>query len=164
MSESRIIIYGNAGSWKTTMARAVAQEFSVPRLCLDQIAWAASGVRMPIEESIALLDAFMTEHSGWVIEGCYGDLVEAAVPRCTELRFLNPGVEVCIAHARQRPWEPEYCSSPEEQARLLEPLIDFVRQYETRQDEYGLARHREIFEAFTGPKREYAVPKEPRTK
>jgi len=30
-----------------------------------------------------------------------------------------------------------------------------VRQYDTRDDEYGLARHRAIFDGFAGPKREY---------
>jgi hypothetical protein len=30
-----------------------------------------------------------------------------------------------------------------------------VRQYDTRDDEYGLARHRAIFDGFTGRKHEY---------
>lgn len=33
----------------------------------------------------------------WVIEGCYGDLILAALPSRTELRFLNPGIEACVA-------------------------------------------------------------------
>jgi len=31
-------------------------------------------------------------------------------------------------------------------------LLDWVREYETRADEYSLARHRELFEGFRGPK------------
>lgn len=155
MSSTRILIYGNAGSGKTTMARIVAREFSIPHLSLDDICWASTGVRLPLSESIEALQAFIAEHVDWVIDGCYGDLVEAALPYCSELRFLNPGIEACVRNCRSRPWEPSYCSSPEEQARLLEPVIEFVRQYETRQDEYSLVRHRAIFEAFTGPKREY---------
>jgi adenylate kinase family enzyme len=152
----RVVIYGNAGSGKTTMAREVAAEFGVPHLCLDHIAWAAAGIRRPLRESLHELETFIAANPGWVIEGCYGDLLEAALPHCSELRFLNPGAETCVAHARARPWEPSYCESPEEQQRLLEPLIDFIRGYETRQDEYSLARHRAIFDAFAGPKREYA--------
>lgn len=151
MSARRIIVYGNAGSGKTTMARRLG----LPLLSLDHIAWSASVVRAPLAESLAALDAFMAEHDEWVIEGCYGDLIEHAAPRCTELRFLNPGVETCIANARARPWEPSYCESPEEQQRLLEPLIDFIRAYETSADEYGLARHRAIFDAHNGPKHEH---------
>lgn len=155
MSTNRIVIYGNAGSGKTTMARVVAREFSLTHLSLDDICWASTGVRLPLSESIEALQGFISKHEQWVIDGCYGDLVEAALPYCSELRFLNPGIEACVRNCRSRPWEPSYCSSPEEQARLLEPVIEFVRQYENRQDEYSLARHRAIFEAFTGPKREY---------
>lgn len=155
MRTSRIVIYGNAGSGKTTMARAVAAKFGVAHLSLDDICWAAEGVLLPLSERIAALETFIAEHSGWVIDGCYGDLVEAALPHCSELRFLNPGIDVCINNCRSRPWDASYCESPEQQARLLEPLIEFVRQYEIRQDEFSLARHRAIFDAFTGPKREY---------
>jgi hypothetical protein len=153
MEERRIIVYGNAGSGKTTMARRLA----LPCLCLDHIAWGSSAVRRPLSESIAALEAFIASHREWVIEGCYGDLVEVALPHCSELCFLNPGIEACVANCRSRPWEPSYCESPEEQQRLLGPLIDFVRAYETRTDEYGLARHRHIFALFAGPKREHTT-------
>ena len=155
MSAPRIIIYGNAGSGKTTMARQVSEELGVPRLPLDNVAWGAEAVRQPLADSLAALKAFMDANAGWVIEGCYGDLVAAALPSCTELRFLNPGVEVCVANSLERPWDPEYCASPEDQQRYLAPLLEFVRQYPTRQDEYGLARHRAIFDGFAGTKREY---------
>lgn len=155
MDATRIVIYGNAGSGKTTMARIVAREFSLSHLSLDDICWAATGVRLPLSESIEALQTFISKHAEWVIDGCYGDLVEAALPYCSELRFLNPGIEACVRNCGSRPWEPSYCSSPEEQARLLEPVIEFVRQYETRQDEYSLARHRAIFDGFNGSKREY---------
>ena len=151
MGERRVVIYGNAGSGKTTMARSLG----LPVLGLDDIAWAATGVRMPLADSLVALKEFIATHPEWVVEGCYGDLVEAAAAHCTELRFLNPGAEVCVANARRRPWEPGYCTSPEEQQRLLGPLIEFIRGYETVADEYGLTRHRAIFAAHRGPKREY---------
>ncbi len=151
MGERRVVVYGNAGSGKTTMARSLG----LPRLSLDTIAWAEPGVRATPADSRARLKQFIAGHTEWVIEGCYGDLIEAAVPHCTELRFLNPGTEVCIANAHRRPWTPEYCASPEDQQRFLAPLIKFIREYETVASEYGLTRHRAIFAAFAGPKREY---------
>ena len=155
MDAQRIVIYGNAGSGKTTMARQLVREFGLAHLSLDDICWAAVGIRKPLPESIADLEAFIAAHAEWVIDGCYGDLVEAALSHCSELRFLNPGIEVCVRNCRSRPWEASYCSSPEEQQRLLEPLIAFVREYETRTDEFSLARHRGLFAAFSGRKREY---------
>jgi adenylate kinase family enzyme len=157
MRAPRILIYGNAGSGKTTLARKFAAERNVARLPLDSIAFAQEAQRRPIEESVAELKAFVAANPGWVIEGCYGDLVEAALPFCTELHFLNPGVETSVANSLKRPWDPEYCASPEDQQRYLAPLHDFIRQYVTRQDEYGLARHRAIFDGFAGVKREYVT-------
>jgi len=89
------------------MARAVAVELGVEHLDLDLIAWDAPGERRSPAASVALLEEYFATHDAWVVEGCYGDLVEAALPYCTELRFLNPGVEGCIAHCRARPWEQE---------------------------------------------------------
>jgi hypothetical protein len=58
-------------------------------------------------------------HVNWGIEGCYGELVEAAASRATKLVFLNPGLEGCLANNAQRPWEPHKCASPEEQHTVL---------------------------------------------
>lgn len=156
MTERRILIFGNSGSGKTTMAGALQEEHGLPHLDLDAVAWAEPGERLPLAESVAALQAFQRSHPSWVIEGSYGSLVKAALPSCTELRFLNPGVEACVANCRNRPWEPEKYASPAEQDVRLAFLLDWVRDYETREDEYGLAYHRAIFEAFEGDKREYA--------
>lgn len=52
MSERRIIIYGNAGAGKTTMARELQSEYDLPLLLLDSIAWSDVAVRRPLEKSI----------------------------------------------------------------------------------------------------------------
>lgn len=151
----RIVLLGNAGSGKSTMARRLIGARDVPRLSMDEIAWGEGAERRPLEESLAALRAFFAQNGSWIAEGCYGDLVEAALPHCTELRFLNPGVEVCVGHCLRRPWEPEKFPSAEAQQAMLGDLIAFVRAYDTRDDEYGLGRHRALFDAFPGPKREY---------
>ena len=38
---------------------------------------------------------------------------------------------------------------------MLDVLIQWVRAYESRDDEYGLKRHRHVFDTFTGAKKEY---------
>jgi adenylate kinase family enzyme len=151
----KIILLGNAGAGKSTMARRLIGSGNIPRLSLDEIAWDQGTRRKPLTESLVLLSEFLSLNEQWVIEGCYGDLIEAALSHCTELRFLNPGIETCVAHCHNRPWEDSKFSSPEEQNAMLGQLIQWVKEYETRDDEFGLKRHRQIFDSFSGPKREY---------
>ena len=107
---------------------------------------------------MALCEAAIAEHADWVIEGCYADIIQALLPHCDQLLFLNPGVAACLAHCRQRPWEPEKFASAEAQAEHLPVLLDWVASYPQRTDEYGLAAHRAVFSAFGGPKQELRLP------
>jgi hypothetical protein len=161
-------VFGNSGSGKTTLARVLTSQYGLAHLDLDSLAWDSSGVqvqtmtlddwaafvprRRSLTESASTIRDFIHEHSEWVIEGCYGDLLEQVLPYASEVRFLNPGVEACIANCRARPWEPEKYPSKEAQDQKLDFLLDWVREYESRADEYSLARHRELFEGFRGPK------------
>lgn len=156
----KVVLLGNAGAGKSTLAKTLIGGRSIARLSLDEIAWNEGPERKPLAESLALLGDFLGRHDDWVVEGCYSDLVEAALPHCDELRFLNPGVDVCVAHCHARPWEPEKFPTPEAQKEMLQDLITWVRAYPTRGDECGLARHRRLFEDFHGPKREYRAVSE----
>ena len=110
----RTLIFGNSGSGKSTLARRLAGQHGLPHLDLDAIVWEPGqvAVQRPPEAIAASLREFLEQHDRWVIEGCYGELVEAAAPRCTELVFLNPGREACLANNRRRPWEPHKYDSP----------------------------------------------------
>ena len=138
------------------MARALAKQHALVHLDLDSVAWSSPGVRRDTAGSLAEIDRFLARHDAWVIEGCYADLMDPILSAATEVRFLNPGVEACIANCRARPWEPGKYSSPEEQDAKLAFLLDWVRGYETRDDEYSLKAHRALFDRFRGRKREIA--------
>jgi adenylate kinase family enzyme len=148
----RIVVFGNSGSGKTTLARVLTSRYGLAHLDLDSLAWDSPGVRRSPKESAGAIRDFIDENAEWVIEGCYGDLLKQVLPYASEVRFLNPGVEACIANCRARPWEREKYHSKEAQDQKLEFLLDWVREYESRTDEYSLARHRELFEGFRGPK------------
>lgn len=89
------------------------------------------------------------------MEGCYSDLIEAAIPHCTELHFLNPGIERCVANCRKRFDDWEKHRRAEDERSPLEELLPWVRDYENRRDEFSLARHRAIFDSFAGTKTEH---------
>lgn len=151
----RIVIFGNSGSGKTTLAQRLAAELALPHLDLDSLAWAPGPTRRPLGESVGEIRAFTDREPAWVVEGCYADLLEAVLPLATEVRFLNPGVEACVENCRARPWEPHKYASKEEQDAKLDFLVGWVREYEVRQDEYSLAAHRRLFDAFAGRKVEH---------
>ncbi|NBD17713.1 MAG: shikimate kinase [Cyanobacteria bacterium] len=114
--------------------------------------------RRPLAESIAEAKTFIETNESWLIEGCYADILEPLLPYCKKLIFLNPGVESCVSHCKARPWEPEKFESKEAQDKNLENLIQWVRSYNIRDDEYGLKRHRALYDAFSGEKYEFNHP------
>lgn len=155
----RVILLGNAGAGKSTLSRRLVAEKPAVRLSLDEVAFQGGIERRPLADSISDVRRFVAANESWILEGCYADIIEPVLGDCDELIFLNPGVEACVAHCRARPWEPEKFRSSREQDDNLENLIEWVRSYESREDEYGLRRHRELFESFRGKKREFDDPR-----
>ena len=154
----RILIYGNSGSGKTTMARQLAEAHGLAWLSLDDIAWSSkreTPVRRPLADCGKVVTEFMEAHLNWVMDGCYGDLIALGLTACTELRFLNPGVEACLDNCRERPWEPDKYPSKEAQDAMLEVLTDWVKAYPERDDDCSLLGHRRLFDSYEGEKFEY---------
>lgn len=151
----RILILGNSGSGKSTMARALAQDHGIVHLDLDTIVWVPGEIAVPQapEAITAALARFRAEHPGWVIEGCYGEWIEPLLPYCTELRFLDPGVDACLANNRRRPHEAHKYATMAEQQQMFEALQDWVAGYETRDDAWSRAGHQRVFDQFQGSKR-----------
>src|SRR5688572_4063194 len=147
---------GNSGSGKSTLASRLARESGAAHLDLDTLAWLPTNPpqRAPLGEAVAKIEAFIASHAAWVIEGCYADLLSVATAHAERLVFLNPGVDVCIANAKARPWEPHKYESKAAQDANLAMLIDWIRAYETRADEFSLAAHRRLFDEFSGDKLE----------
>jgi adenylate kinase family enzyme len=156
----RILIFGNSGSGKSTLAQRMSRDHDLAHLDLDSIVWEPERIAvMRSPDAIAAsLSAFLAKETRWVIEGCYGELVEAAAGQCSELIFLNPGLETCLAHNRERPWEPHKYASKEVQDAMLDNLQAWVAGYYERDDQWSYRRHRRIFDSFAGRKSERLAP------
>ncbi len=150
----KVLIFGNSGSGKSTLAKALQDTDGLAHLDLDTLAWLPTSEpeRRPLSESKADIDAFREAHEDWVIEGCYADLIELAVPHATELFFMDLSVEDCKANARRRPWEPHKYATRESQDANLPMLLDWIAQYEEREGPFSRAAHLSLFEGFTGKK------------
>lgn len=161
----RALIIGNAGSGKSTWARALAAAHELEYLDLDTLYWQqpqpASGPQPREIAAIAAdLDRFAQDRSRWVVEGCYSDCIAHLLPRASVLHFINPGEAVCLAQARARPWEPHKYVSHEAQQANLDLLCAWISDYYRRLAPWSLAEHRALFEGHAGEKLEWGASAE----
>jgi adenylate kinase family enzyme len=150
----RVTILGNSGSGKSTLAAALAVAGGVPCLDLDTVAWEPDQPAVPRDEALARADVdnFCGESEGWVVEGCYATLISSALAHTPNFLFLNPGLEMCLANCRARPWEPHKYASQEDQDANLPFLLSWVTDYYTRSGPMSFAAHLACFESYAGPK------------
>jgi adenylate kinase family enzyme len=150
----KILVVGNSGSGKSSYARSLAARHGLPHLDLDTLVWELGQIAVPRARDVVSSDllAFVTREPRWVIEGCYGDLVEETLPYCTQLVFLDPGLAACLANNEQRPWEPHKYATKADQDAMLPALRAWVADYYTREDPCSHRWHRRIFDAFGGDK------------
>jgi len=147
----RIVIFGNSGSGKSTLARKIAGER--PVLDLDLIVWEPGKIAVRRAEEEILMDFYrFLSQEKWVVEGCYGDLVEASFYRDPLLIFLDPGEEVCLEHCRMRSFEPQKYASKEDQDAMLSFLLNWVQEYYHRKGAMSHQKHQELFERYPGKK------------
>ncbi len=151
---SKILIFGNSASGKSTLAKKISAKGDVAHLDLDTIAWQATSppTRAPITDSETQINSFTDNNKNWVVEGCYSDLLKRIIDKADEVIFLNLPVENCIENAKNRPWEPHKYESQEAQDENLAMLIHWISQYSIRADHFSQKAHLELFNAFGGKK------------
>lgn len=148
-------IIGNAGSGKSTLAKRIQFQTQSVILDLDTITWDRAKIqrRRPIEESEKDLDKFLEANTdGWIVEGCYGELIERSLQKSPQLIFMDPGERICLENCKNRPWEKHKYPSKEEQDKFLEFLLSWVSEYYRREGPMSHQFHRAIFEAYAGDK------------
>ncbi|MDQ7048411.1 MAG: hypothetical protein Q9M92_02285 [Enterobacterales bacterium] len=95
---------------------------------------------------------FCTKNKRWVIEGCYADLLALLNDKANKMLFINSSVQDCIDNCNSRPWEPHKYKSKQAQDANLELLINWIKDYEIRDDEFSKRSHQKLFNAFQGTK------------
>jgi len=152
----KLLVFGNSGSGKSTLARALGVRHGLEHLDLDSIVWEPGqiAVQRAMNHIHDDLDAFIARNATWVIEGCYAELIERALPACSKLVFLNPGPEACRRNNERRGWEPHKYASKEAQDGMLPFLQSWVADYYVRTDAWSYAAHRRVFDAYAGDKLE----------
>ncbi len=150
-----VLIFGNSGSGKSTLAQKLKATAHLAHLDLDVLAWQPTTPpqRQPLSHSaVKILTFIEQQQEGWVIEGCYTDLLHIAEPYANEVIYLNLPTEQCIQNAKKRPWEPHKYDSKAAQDNNLNMLIDWIRDYDQRDDTFSRAAHEQFYAVFPGKK------------
>ena len=150
----KVLIFGNSGSGKSTLAKILVKQEGLAHLDLDRLAWLPENPpkRAPLAKSRDQIKDFMDSHTDWVIEGCYTDLLEIAAPLASKAIFMNLSISQCIENAKNRPWEPHKYESKEAQDSNFEMLINWIKDYREREDEFSYRSHMKFYEEFVGTK------------
>lgn len=138
----RVVIIGNSGSGKTTLARQLECRVGGRRTDLDHIHWLDQvGTKREEDDAKARVVALAAEEN-WIIEGVFGWLAEAALPRASMLIWLDMSPEVCRSSIATRgPWRD---ATNEQHAALLE----WAAAYWQRTTSSSFAGHHALFANF----------------
>lgn len=144
----KVLIFGNSASGKSTLAKHLSQRAGMGHLDLDTIAWQPVDppVRMPLAQARQSIDDFVSSHASWVIEGCYSDLLTLVQDKASEAIFMDLPIELCLANAQARPWEPHKYPSKQAQDANLGMLLGWIADYASRDDEFSQTAHQAFFQ------------------
>ncbi|WP_144210586.1 AAA family ATPase [Shewanella donghaensis] len=151
----KILLFGNSASGKSTLAKSLVQRENLAHLDLDTLAWQKTipPQREALTTSNITIQKFIkSANKGWIIEGCYTDLLELTVTSANEVIFMNLPIEVCIENAKKRPWEPHKYESKQAQDANLAMLLDWISQYNQRTDTFSQQSHQDFYDRFKGTK------------
>ena len=84
----RILIVGNSGAGKSTMARALSEKTGLPVVHLDRLFWRENWQHIAREEFDALLRQEL-EKPQWIIDGNYDRTVSMRLAYCDTVIYLD---------------------------------------------------------------------------
>ena len=144
---SRTLIIGNAGSGKTWLAGQLAALSGLPTIHLDDLRWTPGQYGKARDNQLAMDDvARAAAADAWLMEGVFGWLAKVAMPRATQLVWLDLPEDECLANVRARGIQGGGSAAD------FEALLTWIGEYRLRNNSSCYAAHLQLFEAFAGPK------------
>lgn len=146
-SLTRTLIIGNAGSGKTWLAGQLAALSGIPTIHLDDLRWTPGHYGKARDNQLAMDDvARAAEADAWLMEGVFGWLAKVAMPRATQLVWLDLPEDECLANVRARGIQGGGSEAD------FAALLTWIGEYRLRNNSSCFAAHLQLFEAFGGAK------------
>jgi adenylate kinase family enzyme len=143
----RILIIGNSGAGKSVLGEKLAAMLTIPVVDLDRLHWEDTGyARKRDPDAARQMVETIAAREDWIIEGVYGWLADVALPRTTDLVWLDMPWDVCREGLTARKAD---ASRPAEDRQAL---LAWAQAYWDRDTSSSFAGHNRIFENFPGRK------------
>ncbi|MGP9539233.1 AAA family ATPase [Brachybacterium sp. AOP43-C2-M15] len=147
MERSRVHVMGASGSGTTTLARALADRWSVPHADADDYFWRPTAPpytqKRPAEERTALMTEVFVPREAWVLSGSMLGWGEDVVDRCDAVVFLtlDPAQRMRRLEERERVRR----EGQEIDRAAWSHFLDWARSYD---DPSSTGRSRAVHEAW----------------
>lgn len=132
MRRSRVHVLGASGSGTTTLARALADRWSVPHADADDYFWRPTTPpfthKREVAERVALMRQLFVPREAWVLSGSMLGWGDEIVAQCEAVVFLtlDPGERMRRLERREDLRAADRPADPEARARFL----DWARSYD----------------------------------
>ncbi|MEM8592474.1 MAG: hypothetical protein AAGF13_08085 [Pseudomonadota bacterium] len=109
---NRVMVIGQPGAGKSTLAIMLGEKTGLPIVHLDHIHWKPGWVPRPLEEKILLVRA-EEEKPRWIIEGGLKRTSETRLARADTLVWINVGLARRLWRVIARSWRYRGQSRPD---------------------------------------------------
>jgi adenylate kinase family enzyme len=150
---TRIVIIGNSGSGKSYLAESLSAIDSIPVIHLDRIFWMPCGFNEKRSEAeIKIEIKGKQKENSWIVEGVFGELAEAFLPRTELLIFLDMDWTTCHIGLMMRGSESSRQLATAKAEENFSKLLLWAEQYWTRTNSCSYSAHLQLFSNFAGLK------------
>ncbi|MBB3464548.1 AAA family ATPase [Rhizobium sp. BK377] len=144
----RILIFGNAGTGKSWLARQIGVLIGRTAIHLDDMRWVPGHYGVARNNRLVfnkVVEAVQAE--AWLMEGVYGWLAEGVLGRATTLVWIDLPEDECVANVTARGIQG---GGSEEN---FKELVEWIKEYRRRENSStSYSGHQKLFNEYVGSK------------